>query len=73
MDYLCWIGREFMSEEIKALKDKIRLLERDLDRAFESISQLDKVWLAVKELQEEHNNTSGSRILTHELIWGKNK
>ena len=62
-----------MSEEIKALKDKIRLLERDLDRAFESISQLDKVWLAVKELQEEHNDRSDSRILTHELIWGKTK
>lgn len=62
-----------MSEEIKALKDKIRLLERDLDRAFESISQLDKVWLAVKELQEEHNSKDNSRILTHELIWGKTK
>ena len=62
-----------MSEEIKSLKKRIAILEKDLDRAFESISQLDKVWLAVKELQDEHNNTSGSRILTHELIWGKTK
>ncbi len=54
-------------EEIKALKQKISRLERDIDDMMGRFSMVGKVWEAVKELQD-HANRKGE-FLAHTLLY----
>mgnify|MGYP003136176886 CR=1 FL=1 len=54
-------------DEIKALKQKISRLERDIDDMMGRFSMVGKVWEAVKELQD-HANRKGDWI-SHMLLY----
>ena len=54
-------------DEIKALKQKISRLERDIDDMMGRFSMVGKVWEAVKELQD-HANRKGE-FLAHTLLY----
>ena len=64
-----WItfGVEIMKEvsdfEFRALRKKVERLESELDRMYDRLVSYNKLWSAVRELQDEQGG-----ILVHELL-----